>query len=318
MFANFVASNQLTIVNTLDICQGSTTWTKIREGKQLKSTIDFFVVCKRVLPHVQGMIIDNDKQHRITNFFNIKKGKNTTDADHTTMWMKINMKIAPEKPDKVELINFKDTDAQKLFKTNTDQTDDFTKCTESDQDFTRKAEMWKHLLNKHCRQSFKKIRIRKQYIRPSKANKLINERQKQAKKNTDENSEEIKELDLKIAEMIAEEERAKCVQFKQFGNQNGSVNMPEMWKLKKKLWPKKAPALPAAKINHKGKLVSTAAEVKHAIHKEYTERLRKRPKHPQVSKLYKKKTIEMKLTMSKKNKSKPFQLKELEMVLSKL
>ena len=61
-----------------------------------------------------------------------------------------------------------------------------------------------------------------------------------------------------------------------------------MLKVKKKLWPKKVHALPAEKINHAGKIVPTASEVKKAIHKEFKERLRKRPKHPQVSKLYKK------------------------------
>ena len=78
---------------------------------------------------------------------------------------------------------------------------------------------------------------------------------------------------------------------KQFTNQNGSINTSEMWKLKKKLWPKKASSLPAAKFNHRGKLVSTAGEVKMAIKKEYTERLRRRPLHPKITKLYKQKTI---------------------------
>ena len=90
-----------------------------------------------------------------------------------------------------------------------------------------------------------------------------------------------------------------------------------MWKFKRKIWPKKASALPAAKYNHRGQLVSTGEEVKNAIKKAYTERLRRRPVHPKVTKLYKKKTIDMKLKLSKNNKSKPFEIAELEAVLSK-
>ena len=318
LFANFVARNQLTIVNTLDICKGSTTWTKMRDGKELKSTIDFIVVCKRVLPFVTKMIIDNDNDHRITNFNNVKKGGKTTEADHTPMWIEINLKISPEKTEKIELTNFKDPVAQKNFKRMTDETEEFTRCTESEKNITDKIEIWKHLLNDHCKKSFKKMRIRKKKLKPSKADKLINERNKLIKNHKEENSEEIKKLDMEISNTIATEEREKFLQFKQFEDQNGSTNMSEMWKLKKKLWPKKASALPAAKINHHGKIVSTGNEVKEALQKEYTERLRRRPKHPNISKVYKKKTIEIKLKSSENNKSSPFKMEEFDNVIFKL
>ena len=315
MFAQFVESNKLTIVNSLDICKGSTTWAKIRNGKKLKSTIDFFVVCERMLPYVKQMVIDNHKNHKIAHFHNVKKGGKPIDSDHFPMWLEIELKVSPEKPEKTEIQNFKDTEGQKKFKTNTNETHEFTTCTESDGNFTLKTDKWKQLLNEHCRKAFKKIRIRKQNMKPSKANQLINERSKLAKTKTDE---ELKELDSKIADIISEEEREKVMKFQKFTNQNGSVNLPEMWKLKKKLWPKKASSIPTAKINHKGKLVPTSEEVKSALKKEYTERLRKRPEHPKVSKHYKKKTIEMKLKSSKENKSTPFEMPELEIVLNKL
>ena len=189
-------------------------------------TIDFFVVCERVLPYVTEMKIDNDNQHRITNFYNIKKGNKTTNADHIPMWITVDLKVAPEKPEKIEIINFKDTEAQKQFKTKTNLTKDFTECTESGENITDKSEIWKHLLNKHCSQSFKKIRIRKQILKPSKENQLISERQKLAKTKKDENCQEIKDLDLKINEIIAEEEREKCIKFKQFENQKKTVPVP--------------------------------------------------------------------------------------------
>ena len=72
---------------------------------------------------------------------------------------------------------------------------------------------------------------------------------------------------------------------------------------KKKLWPNKTSSMPTAKINHKRKLVSTAAEIKSTMKKEYAERLRARPVHPQINKLYKDKFIRFKLQCSKNNKS---------------
>ena len=105
MFATFVKSNKLTIVNSLPICKGTTTWSRIKQGVKLSSTLDFFVVCERVLPYVQEMTIDNEGNHKITNF---KNGENTTESDHSPMWIKVNLKVAPEKPEVIEVVNFKD------------------------------------------------------------------------------------------------------------------------------------------------------------------------------------------------------------------
>ena len=49
-----------------------------------------------------------------------------------------------------------------------------------------------------------------------------------------------------------------------------------MWKIKKKLWPRRKPSLPVAKINHKGRLISSPKELLQTLHKEYKDRLRKR------------------------------------------
>ena len=117
------------------------------------------------------------------------------------------------------------------------------------------------------------------------------------------NHDVLEDLNVKIANTIAVEERLKCHVMKKFCTQNGSINVSEMWKVKKKLWPNKASSLPTAKLNHHGMLVSTAAEINKTMKKEYTERLRSRPVHPLMKKLYKAKTINYKLQISKKNKS---------------
>ena len=90
-----------------------------------------------------------------------------------------------------------------------------------------------------------------------------------------------------------------------------------MWNLKKRLWPKKSMSLPAAKINHQGKLISKPQDIKNTLRKEYSERLRKRPKHPQINKFFKTETLEYKLSAAKENISPEFTLKELENVLKK-
>ena len=65
----------LTVVNSLKLCKGVITrLRKLITGKTEKSTIDFFVVCSRVLPFVISMTIDEDSKHTLTNFQNVKYG----------------------------------------------------------------------------------------------------------------------------------------------------------------------------------------------------------------------------------------------------
>ena len=231
MFVTFVNSNKLTIVNTLPICKGNTTWSRMKLGAKLCSTLDFFVVCERLLPYVQEMTIDNEGNHKITNY---KDGQNTTESDHTPMWIKVNMKVAPERPEEVEVLNFKDVIAQQRFKVNTSKTKEFSDCLKSKEEFNVKIENWKHILEKHCKQAFPVIRIRRRNLKPSSVDKLIDRRNTLAKQSKDKNIEELECLNVTIAQMIADEERAKCHKMKKFCDQDGSINTVEMWKLKKK------------------------------------------------------------------------------------
>ena len=312
LLVNFVKNNQLTIVNSLPLCKGTTTWARTRLGVKLTSTIDFFIVCGRVLPFVKEMVIDNDKEHTITNF---KNGSKITESDHAPMWLKLNLKISPQKTENVVVLNFKDQRGQQMFKENTSITTEFTNCFKGSNPFHTKMENWKHLLDKHCAGAFPKIRIRNTHLRPSKADKLISQRNSILKDSNTNNIDELEHLNVKIANTIAEEERLKCHVMKNFCGQNGSVNVSEMWKIKKKLWPNKASTLPTAKLNHQGNLVSTASEINKIMRKEYEERLRSRPVHPLLKKLYKAKIINYKLHNSKQIKSPPFTMKELENVL---
>ena len=137
---------------------------------------------------------------------------------------------------------------------------------------------------------FPTIRIRRNTLKPEPTDILINKRT-ELLKHTTEDSEEMRVLNNSIANLIAKQERYKCHKFKKFCDQGGSMNLTEIWKMKKKLWPTKPSSLPQAKINQQGKLVSSGRDVKHAMLTEYKERLRSRPKHPQIRKLYKSKIL---------------------------
>ena len=78
-----------------------------------------------------------------------------------------------------------------------------------------------------------------------------------------------------------------------------------MWKIKKKIWPKKISTLLVAKVNQVKRLVSSPREIKLALYQEYKERLRKRRVRPDFKEQKKmdKEPIKLKVNEARQNKS---------------
>ena len=65
---------------------------------------------------------------------------------------------------------------------------------------------------------------------------------------------QLEEINKKIAEIEAEQFRKEIVKkFKLFSQNPENINLPNMWKLLKKISPKIKSSLPSAKRNNKGK-----------------------------------------------------------------
>ena len=261
LFAQFVENNKLTIVNTLPICKGLITRSRLRQGQLVQSTIDLYVVCQRDLPYISEMIIDDDKKYRLTNYTNICDGGVITEADHKPMLLKVNLKIVPEKPERVEVFDFKSKERLARFKKITSETNDFSTCFSNTDSLLKQLSQWNQTIDKHIKRAFPKIRIKQKHIKVTKANALIDKRNNLAKLNKGE-TEEAKLLDIQIANILEEEGKSKAYLFQKYCDKNGATDIAEMWKLKKKLWPTKTPALSVAKKSHAGRLVSAPADLK--------------------------------------------------------
>ena len=69
---------------------------------------------------------------------------------------------------------------------------------------------------------------------------------------------------------------------KEFGESMGSMNMLEVWKHFKKLYPKIILFLPVAKVNSNGTLVTNDSEVKELLLNTFMFRMRPRPMKPDL------------------------------------
>ena len=152
LFEEFLKRNpSLSVVNTLPQCQGLITRSRMKDGKLEESILDFFIVCSLVLPYVTKMVIDEGKHHILTNYRNVKKTGKAIDSDHFTEYMDIDLEFCKEKPEREEIVNFKDLKAQQVFKTLTSETNEFTECFLGEAPLLEKIEKWRTVLQSYCK-----------------------------------------------------------------------------------------------------------------------------------------------------------------------
>ena len=115
----------MTIINSLPLCEGKITRSRMCEDKLEESILDVYVVCQRVLPYVTRMIVDIDKKYILTNYNSLREGGKATNTDHVPVIMHVNLMFSAKKVERIELFNFKDENAQSLFYKNTSETNEF-------------------------------------------------------------------------------------------------------------------------------------------------------------------------------------------------
>jgi hypothetical protein len=131
----------------------------------------------------------------------------------------------------------------------------------------------------------------------------------------------ISELSKEIADEEAKENRDKIMQnFKNISEDPEQINLQQMWKLSKRMWPKNSVSLPTAKRNHMGKIVTGPRDIRNVLAKEYKDRLRTRPIRPDLTDMKKRKSLifNLKMKLARKKSSPDWTMKDLERALSNL
>jgi hypothetical protein len=325
MFAEFLDRHpQLSVVNALPQCEGLITRRRFCDDKVEESVLDFFVVCCKVLPFIKRMVIDEKKQYVLTNYKQVGKTGKAVDSDHFTEFMDLDIKIDPVKPERIEIFNYKEEVSKVKFKKLTSETKDFTQCFEDEKPLLEQIENWQTVLKSFCAQSFRKIRIRKKNIKPltQPLGQLIDERNILVNQpDVPENKVKLDHIVNRIHEVEAEENRNKLVQnFKEFSDNPENVNVQQIWKALKRIWPKTASSLPVAKKNYKGKIISGPKDLKNLLAMEYRNRLRTRATRPDLIalKVRRKKIFKMKIKLAQKKESPDWKMSDLDLALDDL
>ena len=88
---------------------------RLTKNKVEKAVIDFFIVCEKVRPFLDKMVIDEPRKHVLTNFNPIRTGGRAIESDHNTELLKLSLQYDQKKPERLEVFNFKNTECQETF-----------------------------------------------------------------------------------------------------------------------------------------------------------------------------------------------------------
>ena len=143
-----------------------------------------------------------------------------------------------------------------------------------------------------------------------------------SKENLEEaDEEEISRLESLIADKCQEENRKKVMDnFGQMDGKDGILNHQGIWKNKKKLFPKVKATLSVAKKNDQDQLITNPEELKELYLDTFKFRLRHRPAQPGYEDYLKlqQDLFNLRLEMSKKKKSAPWSMNDLNDTLKDL
>ena len=167
----------LTVINTLPICSGLITRMRKTTNGVEKSILDVFVTCHRILPFITKMTVDENRDLALTNFNGIKKVGRVIESDHNVEILELKLQYSVRKPERIQIFQFKDKNAQAIFKNLTTETTEFSRCFQNDLKFEEQAANWKKVLNDYFHKAFKRVRINHNYkMKNSKVNELMEKR----------------------------------------------------------------------------------------------------------------------------------------------
>ena len=89
LLRSFLDNNpSISLLNSLDRCQGKITRRRQKGNRSEESILDFALVCEKLLPFCERMIIDEEKKYPLTSYLNRK----VTHSDHSTLIIDFDIK----------------------------------------------------------------------------------------------------------------------------------------------------------------------------------------------------------------------------------
>ena len=334
LFMHFLERNPfLSVGNNLDICKGTITRRRVLENRTEQAILDFFIMNDKMLSFLSNIIIDEDRSFTLSNFSQFKKNKRVIETDHNLMYADFDVSIPKRKPQRIELFNLRNKDCQAMFTTETTENSQLIKCFENMLPFENQCKMWLKTFNSLLYKCFRKIRVVKNDKKITQNDILLRERielKNRAKSPTiDEEmkrkiEERITQIEANIGNDISEKYKNEIMDtLQQLGGDRKNLSgsgRKKLWEILKRKYPKCAPGVPVGKKDKFGNLITNHEGLKKLYLETYIHRLRNRHIKDELKEIKKLKEelFELRLELSKCNKSAPWTMDQLEVILKHL
>ena len=131
----------------MSLCEGLLTRIRKTDKVDEKAVLDFFLVNDHMKPFIIKMVIDEEKDHILTNLSQAKKNHRAVDSDHLSLQLYMNLQFSKLKPDRKVLFNIKNKSCQEKFKYITDQTTKLSDCFNNDSPILEQSKKFLKTLN---------------------------------------------------------------------------------------------------------------------------------------------------------------------------
>ena len=326
-------NNGLTVANNLDVCEGSITRQRVLENKTEKAILDLFIINEKMKHFLTKVTIDENRNFCLSNFAQLKKNGRLKETDHNTMIADFAIFMPKKKKERIEMFNLRNINCQKLFTEETEENSFLMDCFDTKSSLKTQSKKWLKTFNTILHKCFKKIRVVNNDEKGNKAHKLLKERLRLKREAGDPDiSQEIKSgledkirtIDEELSKEISEEYAQEVLEtIESLGGDRQAINgsgRKSLWQMLKKKYPKSASEIPLGKKDKFGNMVTSHFGLKNLYLKTYLHRLRNRPMKNEMVEIKKLKDdlFDKRLELANRNKSVPWTMYDLEMVLKTL
>ena len=317
ILATIVERQGIVVGNGTNICQGTITRTRVTRDRTEKSAIDLLMYSSDLHRNLVSLIVDEKRKHVISKVIKTKKGPKLQESDHNPIIAEFDLKLKDSEGNiRTEIYNFKDKEGLERFKKCTSSTNMLSSVFNSKEDINILTHRFLKKLNGCLAMSFKKVRIDNNK-RTDKIQKLHDKMANLKKDN--KSKEEIDQVVNDIAEEAEDNYRKIKEELDKVKTNKGGMNSKQIWSLKKALCPKSKDP-PTAMLDSKGNLLTTDEAIQNRAVEVFADRLNsnKIDKHLTDLEEDTNKLCQMRLKLSKLNKTQPWSIEDLKYVLKKL
>ena len=319
ILAGILERHALVVVNGLkEKCTGAITRERNTVNGTERSIIDLMIISGDMVDDLVSLHVDEEKNHSLTTMRKNKKGK---PSDHNCLIGKFDFKWSRGiKKHKTELFNFKNESGIAKFKELTSNTDILSSIVNKNSDINIATKKFIKRINGYLHKCFKKKK-KKCEVKNKDISKLFDRRRILRSKTDDDSKIELGKVEAKLAEKCDKENYIKIKnELVGIESDEGGYNAGKFWKLKKKLCPKNRDP-PTAMLDKQGNLVTGAKGIEKLTVEHYIKVLENRimiNKNMEHLKVAKEDLCQKRLELCKLNKSDPWTMDQLDIVLAYL